>query len=151
MQPQTVDEHRHAKITFRRKWVFVDARRSHHWLRRPDAPPGKQARWVHEKLTDPRAKELLEKMTKELTTGKLSGPLLVREFLKQCLAALQAHSRHLWDLQGWDDKLRLHPTALTDEELGKAMRVLLERDPGELSDGLTPLYSHADRAAVVAA
>jgi hypothetical protein len=56
----------------------------------------------------------------------------------------------LWSLQDWDDKLRLHPTARTDEELNRIMIILLERDPGKLPDGFAPLYNREDGAGMVA-
>jgi hypothetical protein len=66
---------------FRRRWVFVDAKRSHARLTWPSAPPVKPGCWAREKLADPRAKQVLKKMTAELTTGKLTGALLAREFV----------------------------------------------------------------------
>ena len=49
--------------------------------------------------------------------AKVTGAMLLREFLTQWVAPLQAHSRPLWTLGGEEDKLRLSPGALSDEEL----------------------------------
>ena len=57
--------------------------------------PAKLDRWAHEKLTDPRATPVLEKMTANLEAEKLTGAMLVKEFLTQRLAPHQAHSRPL--------------------------------------------------------
>jgi hypothetical protein len=94
---------------------------------------------------------LLKKMTAELTTGKLTGALLAREFVRQRLAPLQARSRPLWTFRGAGDELSLHPAAMTDEELSKVVHVLLDKDPGGLPEGVIPLYDRADGAAVAAA
>jgi hypothetical protein len=135
---------------FRCKWVFVDAKSSRRCLVLPDTPPGEQTPRAREKLVDPRAEQLLKKMTAELTAAEFTGALLVKEFLKQCIAPLQACSRPLWSLRDWDDELRLHSMALTDEELNRIMHVLLERDPGELPDGFVPLYNREGGAGVAA-
>jgi hypothetical protein len=90
-------------------------------------------------------------MTADLTTGKLTGALLAREFVRQRLAPLQAHSRPLWTFRGAGDELSLHPTAMTDEELSKVVHVLLDKDPGGLPEGVIPLYDRTDGAAVAAA
>jgi hypothetical protein len=113
-------------------------------------PPGKQTLRAREKLIDPRAEQLMKKMTTDLMAGEFTGALLVKEFLKQRIAPLQARSRPLWSLRDWDDKLRLHSTALTDEELNRIMHVLLERDHGELPDGFVPLYNREGGAGVAA-
>ena len=44
-----------------------------------------------------------------------TGAMIVREFLTQRLAPLQAHSRPMWDLKGAEDDLRLRPDNLSDE------------------------------------
>jgi hypothetical protein len=114
-------------------------------------PPVKPGCWAHEKLADPRAKQLLKRMMAELMTGKLTGALLAREFVRQRLAPLQAHSRPLWTFRGAGDELSLHPIAMTDEELSKVVHVLLDKDPGGLPEGIIPLYDRTDGAAVAAA
>ena len=60
---------------------------------------------------------MLEKMTVDLKPGnakaaKLTGAMLLREFLMLRVAPLQACSLPLWTLGGAEDKLRLSPTAL---------------------------------------
>lgn len=97
----------------------MDAKRSHARLELPTAFPAKMDRWAHEKLTDPRAEQLLEKMTVDL-----------KESLTLRLAPLLAHSRPLWSLKGAEDNLGLHPNDLSNKELRKAVRTLLEKDQG---------------------
>ena len=58
--------------------------------------------WAHEKLTDPWAELLLERMMVDLKAEepnmeKLTGVMIVNEFLTQCLAPLQAHLRPCGD------------------------------------------------------
>ena len=79
-----------------------------------------------------------------------TGAMIVREFLTQRLAPLQAHSRPMWDLKGAEDDLRLHRGDLTSEELGKAVQILLGKDPGCLPAAHLPLYHRDDRAALAA-
>ena len=41
----------------------------------------------------------------------------MKEFLRQHLAPLQAHSRPMWELMGDDDRLRLHSGVLAEDDL----------------------------------
>ena len=82
----------------------------------------------HEELADPLAERLLEKMTAGLEAGKLTGAMIVKEFLTQHLAPLQAHSRPLWSFKGEVDDLWLCPDDLSDEELSKAFCTLLGKN-----------------------
>ena len=56
------------------------------------------------------------------------------------MASLQAHSRPLWMLEGTDDKLRVSPTALADEDLAAALRFLVGEDMASLEGAPTPLF-----------
>ena len=60
--------------------------------------------------------------------AKLTGAMLLREFLMLRVAQLQARTRPLWRLGGEEDKLRLSSEALPDEELAAALRLLVGDD-----------------------
>ena len=65
------------------------------------------------KIDDRRAKLVLDKVNTNLRPGnmkaaKLTGATLLREFLVQLVAPLQAHSRPLWRLGDADTDLRLN-------------------------------------------
>lgn len=134
----------------RRKWVFMDVQGLHERLELPTALPEKLDRWGHEKLTNPRAVPVLEKMTADMGS-KLTGAMLVKEFLTQRLAPLQAHSHPLWDLRDVDDDIRLRPGRLTGEELSRAVLTLLEKIPDDLPATHVLLYRRDDEAALVEA
>ena len=51
---------------FRNKWIFMDAKRSYPQLEMPTGLPTPQEGWSHEKLTNPWAEQLLEKMVADL-------------------------------------------------------------------------------------
>src|SRR5215216_1789117 len=88
-------------------------------------------------MSDPKAKDP--------KAERLTGSMIVKEFLTQCLAPLQAHSRPLWRFKGGVDDLRLRLDDLSDEELGKVVRTLLGKDQGGPPDTHLPLYHRADR------
>ena len=54
--------------------------------------------------------------------------MIIKEFMSQYVAPIQARSRPLWTLEGAEDKLRLSPAALSDEELAVALRLLVGDD-----------------------
>ena len=72
----------------RNKWIFLDAKHTHARLELPTAPPTPLEGWAHEKVIDPRAELLLEKMTADLKAEKLTGAMVVKEFVTQHLALL---------------------------------------------------------------
>ena len=101
------------------------------------------------KLTDDWAAPVLEKMNADLKPGnvkaaKLTGAMLLREFLMLRVAPLQACSCPLWTLGGEDDKLRLNSVALTDEELAAALRLLVEDDQDYPPSVFIPLFHRKD-------
>nr|XP_040255762.1 nucleolar and coiled-body phosphoprotein 1-like [Aegilops tauschii subsp. strangulata] len=83
--------------------------------------------------------------------AKLTGAMLLREFLMLWVAPLQAHSRPLWRLGDEEDKVRLSPVALSDEELAVALRLLVGDDQEYPSSVFIPLFHRTDMARVVAA
>ena len=92
---------------------------------------------------------MLEKMNADLRPGnakaaKLTGATLLREFLTQRVAPLQAHSHPLWMLDRTDDKLCLSPAALADEDLAAALRFLVGEDVEGREGPPVPLFLRDD-------
>ena len=88
---------------FRSKWVMMDAGCIHSRLVLPTEQPQPDEAWSRAKLDDRRAKLVLEKMNDSLRPGnvkaaKLTGAMLMREFLTLQVAHLQAHLHPLWTL-----------------------------------------------------
>ena len=115
------------------KWVMLDAACIHSRLVLPMEQPQADEAWSRAKLDDRRAKSVLEKMNADLRPGnmkaeKLTGATLLREFLVQRVAPLQAHSHPLWTLGGADDDLRLNSAALANGDLVAALRFLVGED-----------------------
>ena len=76
--------------------------------------------------------------------------MIVKEFLTECMAPLQSHSRPLWDYQGSNDNLRLQSARITPEELNRVVKILLNGDLGDLPEAYAPQYCCDDRADLVA-
>ena len=74
----------------RKRWVYLDAHRVHPPLALPTARPAKRAGWSYAKLTDPLAEHVLARIEADLGS-RLEGAQIVKEFLRQHLAPLQAH------------------------------------------------------------
>ena len=51
---------------FRNKWVLMDAKSSYPRLALPTGMPTPHEGWNHEKLTDPRMEQLMERMVADL-------------------------------------------------------------------------------------
>ena len=71
---------------FRGKWGLMDTKRAHLRLVLPTEMPVSQEGWPRAKLTDPRATQVLERMTADLKsdgsrTTKLTGAMLAKEFI----------------------------------------------------------------------
>ena len=76
--------------------------------------------------------------------------MLLREFLMLRVAPLQARMRPLWRLGDEEDKVRLSPKALSDEELAVVLRLLVGDDQEYPPSIFTPLFCREDGAQVVA-
>ena len=68
--------------------------------------------WSRVELTDERASSVLEQMKTDLKPGnakaaKVTGAMLLKEFLTLRIAPLQARARPLWKLGDEEDKIRL--------------------------------------------
>ena len=93
----------------------------------------------------------VRKMDKELKDVKLTGAMLIREFLKQRVVPLQDRPRPLWKLGGDDDKICLRRDPLPEEELNKVLLYLTGKDPSDPPEDWLPLYCRDDAEEVVAA
>ena len=134
----------------------MDAKCSHPRLVLPTEMPVSHEGWLRAKLTDPRATQVLDRMTADLKpddsrTAKLTGAMIAKEFMAQRVAPLQAHPRPLWKLGDEGDDLRLRPEPLSDEELRSTLCSLVGDDQGYLPDSFVPLFRRSDGAEAAAA
>ena len=123
---------------FRSKWVLVDAGRVHPRLVLPTGHPSSSDDWSRVELVDPRAWLVLEKMDADLrpvstAVAKLTGALLLREFLEHQLAPLRQYSPPMW---------RPHPShvALGDEDLAAVLQSLVGGEVARLEGTPKPLF-----------
>ena len=65
-----------------KRWVLMDAKSSQSSLELPTAFPVGEKWWHSEKITDPSLTLFVKKMDRELKNAKLTGAMLIREFLK---------------------------------------------------------------------
>ncbi|KAE8784112.1 hypothetical protein D1007_42326 [Hordeum vulgare] len=135
---------------FRHHWVLMSLKDANPRLKVPKGLPEKTSAWSSMKLYDPRAMPILERFSRDISAKRMTRGMIVKEFLAQRLAPLQAHSRPLWDYQSDDDKLRLRSEDLPTEELNRVMATLLGGDPGDLPEALGLLYRLDDRADLIA-
>ncbi|KAE8780166.1 hypothetical protein D1007_46720 [Hordeum vulgare] len=119
-------------------------------LEEPKGFPEKTSAWSSTKLSDPHVVPMLERFSSEISAKKLARGMIVKEFLAQLLAPLQAHSRPLWEYCARDDELRLRSRDLPAEDLSRVLAILLGGDPGDLPEALGPLYRRDDRIELVA-
>ncbi|XP_073354718.1 uncharacterized protein [Aegilops tauschii subsp. strangulata] len=134
-----------------KRWVLMDAKSSQSSLKLSTAFPISDKCWKSEKITDPALTPFVRTMDKELKDTKLTGAMLIREFLKQRIALLQDRPRPLWKLGGDDDKIRLRRDPLPEVELNKVLSYLTGKDPSDPPEGWLPLYDRDDTEEVVAA
>nr|XP_040251756.1 protein WEAK CHLOROPLAST MOVEMENT UNDER BLUE LIGHT-like 1 [Aegilops tauschii subsp. strangulata] len=111
--------------------------------------------WSCAKLTDERASPVLEQMKADFKPGnaraaKVTGALLLREFLTLCVAPLQARARPLWRLGDEEDKICLSPEALPDDELSAVLRLLVGDNQEYPPSAFVPLFRHSDWEQIVA-
>ncbi|KAE8770070.1 hypothetical protein D1007_58234 [Hordeum vulgare] len=85
-------------------------------LTAPLGPPEQTSKWSHKKLTDPRARPVLER-TVSLGEARLMGEIIIKEFLELRIVPLQAHSLPLWDFTNGGDPMFLHVSGLTYNKL----------------------------------
>ena len=85
----------------------MDARSSQSSLKLPTTFPVSDKWWKSEKITDPALTSFVRTMDKELKDAKLTGVMLIGEFLKQHVVSFQNRPCPLWKLGGDDDKILL--------------------------------------------
>ena len=73
----------------------MDAKRYHALLELPTGFPITREGWSHEKLTDLRAKPLLEKMAADMKAEKLTGAMFFKEFLMKPLMEVHGRRRQI--------------------------------------------------------
>ncbi|KAE8781686.1 hypothetical protein D1007_45020 [Hordeum vulgare] len=98
----------------------------------------------------PSATPVLEHFSSDISAKRLTGGMIVKEFLAQRLTPLQAHPGTLWDYRAGDDELMLWSQDLPSEELRRVLMILLGGDPGDLPEALGLLYCLDDRADMIA-
>ncbi|KAE8806319.1 hypothetical protein D1007_17474 [Hordeum vulgare] len=81
--------------SYRNHCVFMDARRDSSLLVTPISPPEQNPRWSHKKLTNTRARPVLEEIA-SLAEARITGAMIIKEFRLHRIPPLQAHSRPLW-------------------------------------------------------
>ncbi|KAE8804304.1 hypothetical protein D1007_19718 [Hordeum vulgare] len=81
---------------------------------------------------------------------RLTGGMIVKEFLVQRLAPIQVRSSPLWEYWTDEDELRLRSWDLRIEDLRRVLAILLGGDPSNLPEALGPLYRRDDRTDLVA-
>ena len=135
---------------------MVDVGRINPRLALPTRQPEAVDAWSRVELDDLRAKMVLKEKNADLRSGnlgaaKLTGAVLLREFLEQRVAPLQAHSRLLWRLGDEDAALRLSSEALADEDLAAALHSLVGKVVLSLEGTPVPLFLCDDWELVVSA
>ena len=94
----------------------------------PTVAPSLHGGWPRAELADERASSVLGQMVTDLKPGnaraaKVTGFMLLREFLTLRVAPLQACARPLWELEEEGNKTRLRLGALPDDELAAVLRL----------------------------
>ena len=98
---------------FRKRWVFVDV--------------GVRSPCSCFKLTNPRLAHVWRRLTRLKDLG-VTAPMVVKEFIRRCIAPLQRRSRPMWAFPGSKDRMRLHEPGLP-LEAQQTMLELLTSDP----------------------
>nr|XP_040258157.1 ribonuclease Y-like [Aegilops tauschii subsp. strangulata] len=133
----------------------MDAKCIHPRLALPTEAPQSDKGWPRAELTDERASSVLEQMTTNLKPGnakaaKVTGAMLLMEFLMLRVAPLQARARPLWRLGDEEDMICLRPGALPDDELTAALRLLVGDNQEYPPSAFVPLFLRKDWEPIVA-
>lgn len=91
---------------FQERWVYVDVSVLSPLLAPPSVLAVPSSGWGHEKLADPRLAFIWLHL-KRLKDLGVTVPMVMKEFLRHCVAPLQRHSRPMWALSGGQDRMRL--------------------------------------------
>ena len=76
--------------------------------------------------------------------AKVTGAMLLKEFLTLRVAPLQARASPLWRLGDEEDKILLSPEALPDDELSAILRLLVGDDQEYPPSAFVPLFRRKD-------
>ena len=82
--------------------------------------------------------------------AKVTGVMLLREFLTLRVAPLQVRARPLWELEEEGNKTRLRPGALPDDELAAVLRLVVGDNQEYPPSAFVPLFQRRDREEFVA-
>ncbi|KAI4994433.1 hypothetical protein ZWY2020_034074 [Hordeum vulgare] len=91
---------------FRQRWILMSLKDANPRLEEPQGLPEKTSAWSSANLSYPHAAPVLERFSPDISAKTLTGGMIVKEFLAQRLAPLQAHSKPLWDYHAGGDELR---------------------------------------------
>ena len=104
-------------------------------LMHPTLPVVPNSGWGHEALVSPRLAFVWHRF-KSLRALNMTAPKVVKEFLQCRIAPLQRHSRPMWALTGYQDRMWLQDTELAPETLKKVVEVLTgDPSPGDIRHG----------------
>ncbi|KAI5012382.1 hypothetical protein ZWY2020_024516 [Hordeum vulgare] len=134
---------------FRQHWVLMSLKDADPRLEEPKGLSEKPSAWSSAKLSDPRVVPIMEPFSRDISAKRLIGGMIVKGFLPQRLAPIQAHSKLIWDYHAGDDKLRLLSQDLPTKKKSRVVAILMGGDPGDLPEALGPLYHLDDRADVI--
>lgn len=121
----------------------MDAHRTSPLLRTPTDPAEKNPGWGHEKPIDPRAEPVLEQMVMH-RAAKLSGAMVIMEYLRRRIALLQLHSWTAWEYTSMKDMMKLHVGSLKPEVLDGALVILLGNPAEDPPEDALPLYHYQE-------
>ena len=77
--------------------------------------------------------------------AKVTGAMLLREFLTLRIAPLQVRARPLWELEEEGNKARLRPGALPDDELAAVLRLIVGDNQEYPPSAFVPLFQCKDQ------
>ncbi|KAE8775476.1 hypothetical protein D1007_52033 [Hordeum vulgare] len=73
---------------FTQRWVLMSLKDANPRLEEPKGLPEKTSAWSSAKLSDPRAAPVLERFSRSIGAKRLTGGIIVKEFLAQRMAPL---------------------------------------------------------------
>ena len=132
---------------FRKRWLFVDAKRTNPLLEVPEGPPTKWARWGSEEFEGSKLDAVYECIQRIREAG-VTGQMVARDFTRRRIAPLQWHSEPMWTYTGRGDAMRLSADGFTPEVLGQVMGVLFvtPKIPSPANEEARPLICFAEES-----
>ena len=80
----------------------------------------------------------------------MTMPMVVKEFVKQCVASLQHHSRPMWDFAGTEDSMKPQKPPLPSKTLSMVLELLTgDSKPADLPGNGCLLYQCSNKVAFV--